>query len=355
LNAFAVPRPAARAAAVMCAALLLAACGRSAGDEETRHRFMAMGTLVDVTVWGAPRAEAEAAAREVEALFHDMHREWDPWGDGALGRLNQGLAAGAPVTPDDDLAALLAEAAALTTASQGLFDPAIGALVRLWGFSSEESRPTAPPPAAEVAAQLAGTVPLPALLGADGRVSGPPGAQVDLGGFLKGTAVDRGIALLRARGIEHAIVNAGGDLRAIGRRGERPWRIGIRAARDTSVLAALEVEHDDAVFTSGDYERWFDYGGRRYHHVLDPRSGYPAEGIASVTVVHRDAGLADAAATALMVAGRDEWPALADALGVEAVMVVYVDGAIELTEAMRPRAWFTDEEHGRAARVRPVP
>jgi thiamine biosynthesis lipoprotein len=345
----------ARLLVLLAVATLAAACGRSAGEQETRHRFTAMGTLVDVTVWGPPPAEAEVAAREVEALFHELHRAWDPWGDGALGQLNRALAAGESATPDADLAALLAEAARLTTASDGLFDPAIGALVRLWGFSSDELRPTAPPPGDEIAARLAGTAPLPTLLGADGRVSGPRGAQVDLGGFLKGVAVDRGIALLRARGIEHAIVNAGGDLRAIGRRGERAWRIGIRAARDTSVLAALEVRDDDAVFTSGDYERYFDYQGRRYHHILDPRSGYPTQGVASVTVVHANAGLADAAATALQVAGTEHWPAMARALGVETVMVVLEDGGIELTAAMQPRVWFTDEEHGRTARVRALP
>jgi len=345
------------ALALVTAALLLAACGRGGvdADQETRHRFTAMGTLVDVTIWAAPPAEAEAAAREVETLFHELHRAWNPWGDGELGRINRALAAGESVMPEPDLAALLAEAAALTTASGGLFDPAIGALVRLWGFSSEEQQPTAPPSAAALDAARAGTLPLPALLAADGWVSGPPGAQVDLGGFLKGVAVDRGIALLRARGIEHAIVNAGGDLRAIGRRGERPWRIGIRAPRDTRVLAAIEVRDDEAVFTSGDYERYFEHQGRRYHHILDPRSGYPTEGLTSVTILHDNAGLADAAATALLVAGPADWPAMAVALGVHSVMVVLADGAIELTEAMEPRTWFTDEAERASARVRPLP
>jgi FAD:protein FMN transferase len=346
--------PAARWLAWLGAAALLAGCG-PADEQETRHRFTAMGTLVDVTIWGAEPAAADAAAREVETLFHSLHRDWDPWGDGALGRLNRALAAGEPAVADPDLAALLAEAAALTEASGGLFEPAIGTLVHLWGFASEEQRPVAPPPAADIAARLAGTAPLPALLGPAGAVSGPPGAQIDLGGFLKGVAVDRAIALLRARGIEHAIVNAGGDLRAIGRRGERAWRIGIRAPREPSVIAALEVHDDEAVFTSGDYERYFDHQGRHYHHILDPRTGYPTEGLASVTVLHADAGLADAAATALLVAGPADWPAMARALGVEAVMVVLAGGDIELTPAMEPRAWFTGAAEDAPARVRELP
>jgi FAD:protein FMN transferase len=336
-------------------ALMATACGRTATDEETRHRFMAMGTLVDVTLWGVPTQAADAAAREVEAMFHSLHHEWDPWGEGQLGQLNRTLAAGDPATPDPDLAMLLAEAAALTAASGGRFDPNIGALVRLWGFSRDEHAPDAPPPEKEIAALLEGRPPLPELLGADGQVRGPPGTQIDLNGFLKGVAVDRAVALLQARDIEHAIVNAGGDLRAIGRRGERDWRIGIRGARGNDLLASLEVAGDETVFTSGDYERYFEHQGRRYHHVLDPRTGYPTAGIASVTILHREAGRADAAATALMVAGPEDWPAVARALELRTVMVVLENGAIELTPAMEPRVRFREEAHGRQVRVRDLP
>ena len=336
-------------AALCLAALGLAGCGRDAPEPETRHRFMAMGTLVDVTVHGVPDARAEEATRAVETLFHELHRAWQPQGDGALGRLNAELAAqGTPPgsagtvplgTVPADLEALLAEADRIAAATGGLFDPGLGALVRLWGFGSAENVPAAPPPAAAVAAWLE-TRPL----------------QFDLGGFAKGVAVDRAIALLREHGVEHAIVNAGGDLRAIGRKGERAWRIGIRAAREAGgVMAALETEGDEAVFTSGDYERYFEHEGRRYHHVLDPRTGYPAEGLVSVTVLHTDAGLADAAATALMVAGPEAWPGVAVALGIEAVMAVHADGEIELTPAMEGRIRFTDEAYGRRARLRPLP
>ncbi|MGD9386915.1 MAG: FAD:protein FMN transferase [Gammaproteobacteria bacterium] len=322
------------------AALLVAACGPGPERAETRHRFMAMGTLVEVTVHGVPAPEAEAAARDVEQLFHELHRAWQPYGDGALGRFNEALAADPAAAPaDPDLAALLAEAERLEAVTGGLFDPGVGALVRLWGFDQAEDRPAAPPAPAAVSAWLEDR-PL----------------RYDLGGFAKGVAVDRAIALLEARGIEHAIVNAGGDLRAVGRKGERPWRIGIRAARDEGgVMAALETDGDDVVFTSGDYERWFEFEGRRYHHILDPRTGYPAKGLASVTVLHEDAGLADAAATALMVAGPEHWPALATALGLEAVMAVRADGDIELTPAIRSRILFTDPAYGERARVRALP
>jgi len=347
--------------AILCAALLLAGCGPGEREIETRHRFMAMGTLVEVTTWGVPQDQGEAAAREVEALFHALHLEWHPRGEGALGELNRALAADGQARPDPELEPLLRRAAALSRVSGGLFQPAMGRLVALWGFSAEQTPPEgtpprAPPPEAAVQAWLADAVTLPSLLQDDGSLAGPAGVQLDLGGFFKGVAVDRGIELLRARGVEHAIINAGGDLRAIGRHGDRPWRIGIRDADDpATAAAALEIENDEAVFTSGDYERFFDYQGERYHHVLDPRSGYPTEGIRSVTVLHRDAGWADAAATALMVAGPRDWPAVAAAMDLEAVLVFLDDGRVELTPAMSPRAWFTDEAQRGAARVRALP
>lgn len=339
--------------AIAALAFVLAGC---APDEapDTHYRFMAMGTLVEVTLHNLPEAETEAAGQAVEALFHELHHRWDPWGEGELGQLNQALSAEGEATPGAELGALLGQAAELTSASGGRFDPAVGGLVRLWGFGRDETVPQAPPAAEAVRETLAKRRPLPELLESDGALRGPAGSAIDLGGFVKGVAVDRAVELLRERGIEHAIVNAGGDLRAIGRHGERAWRIGIRASREPGVFAAVEVVGDEAVFTSGDYERYFMYEGRRYHHVLDPRSGYPAEGLASVTVIHADAARADAAATALMVAGPREWPAVAAALGVELVMVVDTEGKAEASPAMRPRVRLINEAAGEL-QVRSLP
>lgn len=346
------PARAVRALALALAALAAWSC--SPAPEETRVRFSAMGTLVDVTIYDEEPAVASAAAGRVERLFHTLHRAWDPWGDGELGRLNADLAVSGHGRADEDLAALLARAAEIAGASGGRFDPALGSLVRLWGFSRDEAARERPPTAEEVAAALAEARPLGEALGADGSVAGVPGMALDLGGFAKGVAVDRAVDALLAEGVENVIVNAGGDLRAVGRHGERPWRVGVRAPRGPAVLAVIEIQGDESVFTSGDYERYFEFEGRRYHHILDPRSGFPAEGLASVTVLHPDAGLADAAATALFVAGPREWPALAGAMGVDKVMVVTAEGGIELTPAMEPRLDFPGKDAPTPA-VRPLP
>ncbi len=240
-----------------------------------------------------------------------------------------------------DLAQLLDGAAAISRDSEGLFDPAVGGLIRMWAFSSEELVPTSPPDAEKIQQAVAAGRPLHEIWRADTRqLLLGPGTAIDLGGFAKGVAVDMAIDLLRDQGIENAIVNAGGDLRAIGRHGDRAWRIGVRDPRGEGVLAAIDVQGDESVFTSGDYERYFIFEGRRYHHIIDPRDGYPAAGVSSVTVIHQQAAVADAAATALFVAGVDAWPRTAARLGVTQVMLVETSGTIHMSPQMEDRTWL---------------
>ena len=148
---------------------------------------------------------------------------------------------------------------------------------------------------------------------------------------------------LQAAGHEHAIINAGGNLRVAGRRGDRPWRIAVRHPRPDDArrfLATIEVTGDAAIITSGDYERYFEHGGRRYHHLLDPRSGRPARGLQSLTVIGDSATDADALSTALFVAGPSGWPALAEQLGAEAVIAVDSEGVVTATPTARKLARF---------------
>lgn len=326
-----------RIAAIVAVSLVL---GCTSSPDETRVRFMAMGTLVEVTIFDHPSESAAEAIDEIESLFADLETRWDPWEGGELASLNEKLGSGSQVEPPEDLAELLARASRLDEASGGLFEPAIGSLTRLWGFSKEESAPTSPPTDEALREQLQAVIPLPKLWLDDGKLQGHQGLAIDLGGFAKGEAVDIAIALLREKGIEHAIVNAGGDLRAIGRHGDRDWRIGVREPRGEGVLAAIHTSGDESVFTSGDYERFFVADGRRFHHIIDPRDGFPASGTTSVTVIADSAALADAAATALFVAGPDDWAEVAGNLGLTQVMLVDASGTIHMSPEMEARAWL---------------
>ncbi|MBK1692365.1 FAD:protein FMN transferase [Ectothiorhodospira mobilis] len=335
---------------LLAALLLLAGCDR---PEIHRERFFAFGTLVELNVYTRDAALARAGADAVRADLTRMHRNWHAWEPGPLQEVNQALARGEAIRPDPAVLAPILEARALSQRTEGLFNPAMGRLFALWGFQSDQAAGPPPPPEA-VAALLARDPDMADLQLEDGRLSTQnPAVQLDLGAFAKGYGVHRAVDHLQALGIENAILNAGGDLRAIGRPGDRPWRIGIRDPDGQGVLAGIEIRGDEAVFTSGDYERYFTHKETRYHHILDPRTGYPARGSRSVTVIHEDAGLADAASTALFIAGPGHWPRIAARLGVDKVLLLDAKGVAHMTPAMAERVAFREAPAGQ--RIHPLP
>ncbi len=327
---------------IMVLALALLACtGRS--DAVFRDEFLAMGTLVSVSLYGVDQARVPGISRQIRDDFNYMDGAWHPWKAGPLGRVNELLPLEGRFSLPPSIKPLILQARELSRQSEGLFNPAIGALVKLWGFHRDEP-PTAPPPAEAIAKLVRAKPSMDDLhIEGFGIRSDNPAVILDFGGFAKGYALDRVIERLQQQGIDNVIVNAGGDLRAIGSKGGQPWRIGVRHPRSGGVLASLEIQGDESVFTSGDYERFFDYQGRRYHHILDPRTGYPAGDFVSVTVVHTSAAVADAASTALFVAGKADWPRIAAAMGIEQAMLVDAQGVVYLTPAMRERIRFEVE------------
>jgi thiamine biosynthesis lipoprotein len=164
-----------------------------------------------------------------------------------------------------------------------------------------------------------------------------PALTVDLGAIAKGYAIDRAAEVLRRAGIESAAINAGGDIRLIGDHGARPWRIAIQHPRDSArPLATLELA-DAAVVTSGDYERFFEQDGVRYHHIFDPRTGYPAGRCQSVTVVAPSAALADALSTAVFVLGPEEGFALLQRFPEAEGLIVAADGTPQASPGLEAK------------------
>jgi len=318
--------------------LLLTGCTQPALYESKVYVF---GTLADISVWGAEEQTARAAVAAVAADFQRMHHEWHAWEPGPLVDLNAAIAVGRPAAVLPSIIPLIERSQQIYLLSEGRFNAAIGRLLRLWGFQSSE-RPSGPPPAREaIAALLAEQPAMTDLELKDGMLrSANTAVQLDFGGIAKGYAVELALARLRSFGIDHAIVNAGGGLGVIGRRGDRPWNVGVRHPQGQGILASLEVHDGEHVHTSGNYERFREHEGIRYAHILDPRSGWPVDSITSCTVISRDGTLADAAATALVIAGRDEWHRLAIKMGIKYVMLVSEDGTVYMNPAMAARVHF---------------
>jgi len=304
--------------------------------------FLAMGTQLSVTLAlreARQRPAAEAAIDAAERALLQFGRDCWAWGDGRLAQINRVLADGGVATLPDDLQPLFRRAWQIRQKTGGLYEPRIAALVKLWGFADVNDPGSAPPPVAQRQALLA------ALHGApdyDGGAHYGPAPQTgwDFGGIGKGYIIDATLALLQARGYGDAIVDAGGNLAARGDRGDRPWHIGIRDPRrpaaSGALLASLDVR-DETVNTHGNDQRYFDYQGRRYAHILDPRSGEPVQGLQALTVVHPDGCAAEAEGAALFVAGDPGWREAAARFGLSQVLVVTADGRVQATPTLAAR------------------
>ncbi|MBN2905369.1 MAG: FAD:protein FMN transferase [Rhodobacteraceae bacterium] len=337
--------------------MLIAGAARLARiDPEFRETIYVFGTLVEIEIRGEDRDTAQAATAAVGRMLQDFHTDWHAWRPGALGDLNTAIAQGKALTVDNRLATVLHEGRRLACESGGLFDPAIGGLIGLWGFHADTPPEGAPPAPDQVAALLAGQPRMTDLRFDGARVwSVNPAVQLDLGGFAKGAALDLAGAALRAMGIKNAVLNAGGGVQVLGAHGSRPWRVAIRDPFVWGAVAAVSLRPGEVLHTSGNYERYFEHGAERFAHIIDPRTGYPVREIVSVSVLDTNGARADAAATALSVAGRNDWPGVAAQMGVSAVLMITDTGALLATPAMMARLDPVGDEFPQAVEVVPLP
>ncbi|MFA7239119.1 MAG: FAD:protein FMN transferase [Sulfuricellaceae bacterium] len=306
------------------------------------------GTLVDVTIAGEEEKRAQQLIAQVLADFDRMHRTLHAWKPSDLSRLNAAFARGEKGAVSPELAGILRDAGALSAQSGGAFNPAIGQLIGLWGFQNDAFLPVRPDPV-KLAALVRAAPGMGDVVVADGYAySKNPAVQLDLGGYAKGYALDVAAAYLRAQGVKGALINIGGNILALGKRGGQPWRVGIQHPRKPSAMAVLEMKDGEAVGTSGDYQRFFELDGKRYCHVIDPRSGYPVQGVQAVTVViapGKMAGtLSDVASKPLFIAGVAGWRAAAGRMGLAQALLIDARGEIHITAALKKRLHFIEND-----------
>jgi len=326
---------------ILIPVLFLSACQKQ--DLLYRESFPLFGTLVEIQVWGSEPGKVKSTMDAVQKDFAHMHRDWHAWRPGMLTDLNRKLAAGQEAAVDPFLLPLLKQSVTLYRSSGGLFNPAIGRLIALWGFHSD-TLPTGPPPdQGEIQALVAKHPGMDDLeINGNHVRSRNRFVQIDLGGIGKGAAVDAAIERMRAAGIRNAMVNAGGDLCAIGRKGSQFWRVGIASPRGQGLLASVELSGDECVFTSGTYARYRRADDKHYAHIIDPRDGWPVEHVVSVTVINDNGTVADAAATALAIAGPEKWKEVATRMGIHHVLLVDSQQRIQITSSLLNRVHFED-------------
>ena len=309
-----------------CLLLLCLGCGTRGASRSLFH----MDTFLKLDCYGTnAEAALDACQAEIvrlEALFSATLEGSD------ISRLNR--ASGEAVEVDADTAQLLRRAREMSILTGGAFHPAVGSLVDAWGFLTDA-------PAVPAEAKLQKLLPLPSAqaIQIDGtRITLDSAARLDLGGIAKGYCSERLCNIAREYGIESALFTLGGNVEAVGSRPDgSPWRVGVRDPEDAEGIVGVIELVDRAAVTSGGYQRYFEQDGTRYHHILDPETGYPANsGLRSVTVIAESGTDADALSTAFFVLGMDAAVALmrSAALDCDAVFILS-DGSIRCTEGAR--------------------
>ncbi len=322
---------------------LISSCQQKQYFQKLKIRVLAFGTWVDITLYHPDRSRYPDLANTIETNLLQMHRHWHAWHPSAITRVNDAFAAGQSIRISPQMVEIITLGQQLAQRSRGYFQPAIGQLLSLWGFQRDDPFNNRSIPSVAAIQRIINSHPSMSQIHLNqGEVcSSNPRVMLDLGGFGKGFGLDLLKKQLLARGIHNMMLNAGGDIVTYGLAGNRPWVVGIKNPFSDDAVATLKLSHNETVFTSGNYERGFVIKGKRYHHIINPFTGYPASGIASATVIGENGAWSDAAATTMLIAGVDQAFELAPAMGVKHLLIISDDGQFYLDQGMLELLTFT--------------
>ena len=316
-------------AVLLCAGL----AGPASAEWLTRVDDGIMGTRIVVELWSEQREPGERAIEAVLAEMRHIDADMSTYkSDSEVSRVNA-RAAKEPVKVSQELFDLLETALEYSRITDGAFDITYASVGFMYDFRARRH-----PTDQQIAAALPAVNYHHLLLDRAHRTVRftQPGVRIDLGGIAKGYSVDRGIEILKRRGIRHALVSAGGDSRIIGDRFGKPWIVGIRHPdRKDEVILRIPLV-DTAISTSGDYERYFDENGVRYHHIIDPRTGHSASAVRSATVLAPTATRTDGLSKTAFVLGAEEALRIYARLGDVEAVLVRPDGKVLYSKGLEP-------------------
>lgn len=329
-------------------AILLTACGREPLYQSQSYVF---GTLVDVSIYGEDEARARELSKHVLQDFQKLHDQLHAWQEESeLSQLNTDFAAGKTRNISHKLAGMIRHATTLSKQSEGVFNPAIGKLIEKWGFQRDTFSATKIDNAA--INHLVSMQPSMADIQLDTNALGDtatstnPAVKLDLGGYAKGYALDAAAKYLREQGVKNALINIGGNIIAIGKHGKQAWRVGIQHPRKAGPIATLALADGWAIGTSGDYQRYFELDGKRYCHIINPKTGYPAQGTQAVTILvppSPQAGtLSDVASKPIFIVEASQKAAAAARMNISNYLMIDSDGKIFTSPAMAERLQWVD-------------
>lgn len=331
-------------AAAVVAGLLGFGWWRSAASRELTQSEFVMGTFIEARAYGRQAGPALQAVFQRLRTIEDEMTINQPGSQ--IDAVNQ-QAGKQPVQVGDDTFAVVQRALEYAAITSGKFDPTIQPIVALWRIGSPEARVPAP---AEIAAKLPLIGYQSVQLDVQNRTVYLPqaGMGLDLGGIAKGYAADEAVRIFREHGVKNALISLGGNIYALGTNPDgQPWRIGVQNPEDErNTYIAVIATSDETLVTSGAYERYLEVNGLRYHHIIDPATGYPAEtDVLSSTIITTRSIDADALSTSVFILGRERGLQLIEQLpGIEAV-VVDRNHQVYLSSGMQGRLQIVDPDY----------
>lgn len=320
--------------AMLSALLFLTGCSAESSPEPVQGTFFAMDTVMDFTIYGESGLidQSESLIASLESLVSVTDEHSDIY---AIDHTGSGSLSG-------NAAELMAQALELCRRTNGALDLSVYPIVRAWGFTTGSYQV---PDEAEIQALL----PLVDYRkiqydAATGTVTLPEGMEIDLGSVAKGYAGQLAAQMLREHGVQSALLNLGGNVQTVGTKPDgSPWQIGIKDPQGEDAMMVLSVE-DQAVVTSGGYERYFEQDGQTYWHIMDPSTGHPADsGLISVTIVGDEGVVCDGLSTALFVMGLEKAADLWAQSGDFEAVFVTASGEVYITEGLRDRFALTEQ------------
>ncbi len=296
--------------------ILLVGCEQA--PQLVEQRILQFGTVIDISLIHGDPVKSEHALIEIEQRLSAYRQSWHAWEDSELTRFNNALSDPHPVLIPDSLFDLIILSQQYYLKSNRLFNPALGKLIAAYGFHGQSE------PDEALIKIIRRNLPTMQDLKILNRQATNRNnhLQLDFGGIAKGYAVDLIATYLEQQGFEHFLINAGGDLITSGNKLGKPWFVGVQNPFEPGAIASISLTGKQALFTSGNYQRYYRSGDKLVHHIIDPRSGKPSGQISSATVLVNDPVLADVAATTLMIDGLKNHRSLAGSLGIKDYMIV---------------------------------
>ncbi len=337
--------------------LLLASCNPKEPLYNTQTYVF--GTLVDISIYGESDERAQEVATAIINNYNQLHHRLHAWKPSEISTINHAFSQGkTAVNVSDDIALMITEVTALSNQSKGAFNPAIGQLIELWGFHSDTFTPHQVD-ADKIQALVVNNPQMKDIIVEDNKLySNNQAVKLDLGGYAKGYALDIGLAYLKAQHVQNALINIGGNIIALGKHADKPWRVGIQHPRQPNAIASIDLPSGWAIGTSGDYQRYFEVDGKRYCHVINPATGYPVQDVQSVTVVippQNNAGvLSDVASKPIFIAKPDARALAARAMDIKHYLIIESGSSIQVSEPLQERLDWLDINAKKNVEVIPV-